>query len=93
MLADGQKRIKYLSEAYAGSTHDYSILKAEMPPGDRLWFDEHNLWVDLGFLGIEKDYAPSNLYIPERLTPSFRFGLTPTFWSIDPRNVSNIPEV
>lgn len=64
MLATGNKRIKYLSEAYAGSAHDYAMLKAELPPGDQPWFDKHELWVDLGFLGIEKDYAPQNLGIP-----------------------------
>ena len=33
------------------------------------------------------------VYIPERLTPSFRFGLTPLFRTFDPQNVNNIPEV
>jgi DDE superfamily endonuclease len=53
-----------LSEAYAGSVHDYAMLKAELPPGDQGWFDKHLLWVDLGFLGIEKDYSPKKLGIP-----------------------------
>lgn len=64
MLANDKRQIKYLSEVYAGSTHDYAILKAEFPPVHHHWFDEHQLWVDLGFLGIEKDYAPQNLSIP-----------------------------
>jgi hypothetical protein len=63
-LVNSKKQIKYLSEAYAGSTHDYAVLKAELPPGDQLWFDKHQLWTDLGFLGIEKDYAPEHLGIP-----------------------------
>jgi hypothetical protein len=33
------------------------------------------------------------VYIPEALTPSFRFGLTPLFRTFDPQNVGNIPEV
>ena len=33
------------------------------------------------------------MYIPEALTPSFRFGLTPLFRTFDPLNVGNIPEV
>ena len=28
------------------------------------WFDEHDLHVDLGFQGIEKDYAPHKVSIP-----------------------------
>lgn len=45
------------------------------------------------------DYIFSNqhceelLYIPERLTPLFRFGLTPSFRRFDPPKVSNVPEV
>lgn len=33
------------------------------------------------------------LYIPESLTPTFRFCLTPMFRTFDPQNVNNIPEV
>lgn len=42
--------------------------------------------------GPGNGFAPS-VYIPERLTPSFRFGLTPLFRTFDPQNVNNIPEV
>ena len=63
-MANDKKQIKYLSKAYSGSTHDYAILKTELPPGGKCWFDGHPVWVDLGFLGIEKDYAPQNLGIP-----------------------------
>lgn len=59
-----KKRIKYLSEAYCGADHDYAVLKSELPPEDRLWFDEHYLHVDLGFLGINKDYKIERISIP-----------------------------
>ena len=64
ILADGKKHIKFLSEAYCGSAHDYAILKNELPPESRLWFDEHHLHVDLGFLGISKDYSAGQINIP-----------------------------
>lgn len=64
LLTTDQLRIKFLSEAYCGSSHDYSILKTELPPEDRLWFDDHHLHVDLGFLGINKDYAIERISIP-----------------------------
>lgn len=64
ILATPQKHIKYLSVAYCGSSHDYAILKTELPPNEQLWFDKHNIHVDLGFLGIKKDYATEHISIP-----------------------------
>lgn len=56
VLTNVHKRILLLSNAYHGSCHDYRMLKEEFDPDQGAWFDEHNLWVDLGFLGIRKDY-------------------------------------
>ncbi len=64
ILANEKKRIKFLSEAYCGSAHDYAILKSELPPEKRIWFDEHHLHVDLGFLGVCKDYSAQQISIP-----------------------------
>ena len=64
ILANDKKRINFLSEAYCGSAHDYAILKSELPPEKRIWFDEHHLHVDLGFLGICKDYTAQQISIP-----------------------------
>ena len=47
----------YISDAYHGCCHDYSILKQEFNPEKGKWFDNFNVLVDLGFLGIEKDYS------------------------------------
>jgi len=55
-LANVGKRIFFLSEAYHGRVHDYAILKHEFAPGKADWFGGFELLVDLGFLGIEKDY-------------------------------------
>ena len=64
ILANEKKKIKFLSEAYCGSAHDYAILKSELPPERRIWFDEYNLHTDLGFLGICKDYSAQKINIP-----------------------------
>lgn len=64
ILANSQKKIKFLSEAYCGSAHDYAILKTELPAEDQLWFDDHQLYEDLGFLGINKDYSTDRVSIP-----------------------------
>jgi hypothetical protein len=64
ILANKNKQIKFLSEAYCGSSHDYAILKNVLPPDNEIWFDEHSLHVDLGFLGICKDYPSYQISIP-----------------------------
>jgi hypothetical protein len=35
-----------------------------LPPQGHLWFDNHNIHVDLGFLGIGKDYSSERISIP-----------------------------
>ena len=63
-MPDIEKLILYLSEPYCGSVHDYGIMKQEFNPQSGVWFDEQGVFVDLGFLGIEKDYQISQLHIP-----------------------------
>ncbi|MEM7656941.1 MAG: hypothetical protein AAF399_12485 [Bacteroidota bacterium] len=63
-ISNREREILYLSEPYLGSVHDYAILKSEFDPEEGLWFDEQGMYVDLGFIGIAKDYEPSRLHIP-----------------------------
>ena len=65
LLTNPEKRILFLSHAYHGSCHDYRILKEEFDSDQGVWFDEHHLYVDLGFLGIQKDYDPK-IFIPHK---------------------------
>ena len=46
-----------------GSRHDYALFKMEFPP-DVDWFQAFRLWVDLGYLGIQKEYAALEIHIP-----------------------------
>lgn len=59
-----RKEIRYLSEPYQGSIHDYAMLKSEFSPDEPFWFDEKGIYVDLGFLGIAKEYEILPLNIP-----------------------------
>lgn len=61
------KVIKYLSEMYAGTSHDFSILKTEFPP-IMGWFKKFNVKVDLGYLGIAQKYEYKSLSIPHKRT-------------------------
>jgi len=62
-LTNTDKQILFISEAYHGSCHDYTMLKNEFDPTKGNWFDNFDLLVDLGFLGIQKDYC-SKVKIP-----------------------------
>lgn len=64
VISDKKKRILFLSQPYCGSVHDYAILKDEFPISEPLWFSENDVYVDLGFLGIEKDYESDRIKIP-----------------------------
>lgn len=64
VIAGKDKRIHYLSKPYCGSVHDYAMLTTEFDPAEPLWFSDHDVYVDLGFLGIIKDYATERVKIP-----------------------------
>ena len=64
-MTNPEKRILFLSHAYHGSCHDYRILKEEFNSDQGVWFDEHHLYVDLGFVGIQKDYD-QKIFIPQK---------------------------
>lgn len=59
------RRIHYVSRAYVGSTHDYSLLKAEFDPA-MSWFEGYQVRVDLGYLGFDKDYPLAKAFIPAK---------------------------
>lgn len=65
VLSNAQRLILYLSLCWVGKTHDYGMFKAEFPP-EKNWFEKHRVRVDLGFLGLEKDYSCKELFIPHK---------------------------
>jgi hypothetical protein len=66
VISDDHGRIRYLGDTVAGSVHDYSLLKEELPPGVD-WFEDIEIWLDLGYQGIKTDYSfPENIHIPHK---------------------------
>ncbi len=65
VMADSKKHIRYMSQAFCGSSHDYAILKTVLPPTHD-WFAESNVHIDLGFLGFQNDYSVKSVSIPEK---------------------------
>lgn len=55
----------YVSNCWVGKTHDYGILKEEFPP-EHDWFASKHIRVDLGFMGMAKDYRCTNVSIPHK---------------------------
>ncbi len=70
IITNKEKRIGYLGPTVPGKNHDYGMLKKEIPPSKKPDhpFIDHCVEVDLGFLGIEKDYEGriKAVVIPEK---------------------------
>lgn len=48
----------------AGSTHDYTLMKQVFNP-KLSWFENINVWLDLGFLGAVDEYGKkAKIYLP-----------------------------
>ena len=65
IISDKRTKIRYLSHYRVGKTHDYRFLKEEFPPKQN-WFAKFNVRVDLGYLGIVKDYVCKSIMIPHK---------------------------
>ncbi len=59
------KFIVFLGRTFSGHNHDYSMLKQELPP-DLDWFSDLEVWVDLGYQGIQSDYEGDMIEIPHK---------------------------
>ena len=59
------KFIVFLGRTFSGHNHDYSMLKQELPL-DFAWFRDLEVWVDLGYQGIQSDYEGDMIEIPHK---------------------------
>ncbi|MCP4372186.1 MAG: transposase [Deltaproteobacteria bacterium] len=65
VIADACKTVLFLGYTVSGSMHDYGLLKNEFPQAEN-WFENFNLWIDLGYLGIQSDYESISINIPDK---------------------------
>lgn len=65
VISTDDKWIRYLSEAYVGKTHDYTLLKSVFPT-DKDWFSHIEVRVDLGYQGFATDYLCKKAIIPHK---------------------------
>ena len=59
------KVIVFVGRTFSGHHHDYSMLKQEFPP-ELDWFEDIQVWVDLGYQGIQSDYKGDQIEIPTK---------------------------
>lgn len=62
-ISTPDKKIRYLSQVYVGTAHDYTVLKMEFDP-EKPWFEPFEVRLDLGYKGFDKDYKCAKLKIP-----------------------------
>lgn len=62
-MCDATKRLLFLSPAYAGHTHDFTIFK-EWFAG--LQFSGRTVYVDSGFMGIRKTITEAIIHLPHK---------------------------
>jgi DDE superfamily endonuclease len=65
MISNVKRKILYLSKCWVGKMHDFKLLKLEFPP-EQNWFANFKIRVDLGYLGIAKEYVCKALSIPHK---------------------------
>jgi hypothetical protein len=65
MISNVKRKILYLSQCWVGKTHDFKLLKIEFPP-EQNWFANFKIRVDLGYLGMAKEYVCKALSIPHK---------------------------
>jgi hypothetical protein len=59
------KCIIFLGRTFSGHNHDYSMLKRELPP-EIDWFADLQVFVDLGYLGMQSDYRGDQIEVPHK---------------------------
>jgi hypothetical protein len=66
LISDKKKRIGYVGPTVNGKRHDYRMFKEEFPPPSVVFPKGISLWMDLGFVGVEKDYPDAIVIMPKK---------------------------
>lgn len=62
-MCNAAKHILFLSSAYSGHTHDFTIFKELFAGRD---FSGRTVYVDSGFMGISKNITGATIYLPQK---------------------------
>jgi len=67
VITNAKKVILFLGQTVAGKIHDYKLLKSEFDTEKDI-FENLRIWIDLGYLGFEKDYNTDQTNMPHKKT-------------------------
>jgi len=59
------KFMLFLGRTFRGHTHDYRMLQQELSP-DVAWFTDLEVFVDLGYLGLQADDRGGQMEVPHK---------------------------
>lgn len=76
MIASLDYLVLYIGLTFSGKNHDYGMFKKEFNSSLN-WFARFHLFVDLGYLGINKDYKIKNCSIPHKKPKKSKNNPTP----------------
>lgn len=65
VISNSKRVILFLGMTTFGSMHDFTLFKQEFAP-DKPWFEAFRIWVDLGYLGFDKNYETLELRLPHK---------------------------
>jgi hypothetical protein len=65
VISNARRVILFLGYTACGHQHDYGLFKSEFPP-ELDWFKAFKVWVDLGYVGFQGDYAALEINIPHK---------------------------
>ena len=77
VISNAAQTILFLGYTLFGRQQDYGMFKSEFDP-QQDWFETFRLWVDLGYLGIQKDYQALHISIPHKKPRKSKSNPNPT---------------
>lgn len=77
VISNIKRFILFLGMTTFGSMHDFTLFKQEFAP-DKPWFEAFKIWIDLGYLGFDKNYETLELHLPHKKPRKSKANPNPT---------------
>lgn len=77
IISNAKQQILFLSPLFGGCEHDFNMMKDQFNPSFP-WFSSVKVFLDLGFLGADKIYPSSNIYLPHKKPRKSKKNPSPT---------------
>jgi hypothetical protein len=77
VISNIKRFILFLGMTTCGSMHDFTLFKQEFAP-DKSWFEAFKIWIDLGYLGFDKNYETLELHLPHKKPRKSKANPNPT---------------